>query len=379
MKKLYDYEIVKEGFKKNDLTLLSLKEEYKNCNTRLLCVDNNGYLGYMTYYSLTIGQTFKPFSIRNSFGLKNLNLYFKNNGGKCIPLFDKMPTSKEKSKFKCECGNIFYANLDSMLNSNKNSCVACAIKNNTDKNRTDFNELKKFLSDKGYKLLQNFYINNKSPLEVEDECGYRGFVIYNKLKSRNILMNKFNLRINEKYFIYNLNLYCKINNIDTRAIKICKKLDMNSTLIQFKCGCGNIFYTTKGKFIGAVEKQRCDVCTKRMSSYELKIKNWLDKYKINYICQKKYVDCKNKNSLPFDFYLKKYGILIEADGEGHFFPACYNGISKQNAIKRFKMTKNNDSIKNKYCIKNNITLIRIPYYEFKNGNYIKILKDKLLK
>ena len=52
---------------------------------------------------------------------------------------------------------------------------------------------------------------------------------------------------------------------------------------------------------------------------------------------------------------------------------------RENAIKTFNSTKKDDKIKNEYCKKNNIKLIRIPYYDFKNNKYKKILYDNIIK
>ena len=42
------------------------------------------------------------------------------------------------------------------------------------------------------------------------------------------------------------------------------------------------------------------------------------------------------------------------------------------------MTKTRDTIKNNYCLEKEIKLIRIPYWDFDNGNYIHILNQSIL-
>jgi hypothetical protein len=64
------------------------------------------------------------------------------------------------------------------------------------------------------------------------------------------------------------------------------------------------------------------------------------------------------NHLPFDFYLPKKNICIEFDGVQHFKDSIYDK-NGENLITR----KIRDNIKNEYCIKNNILLIRIKYNE----------------
>jgi hypothetical protein len=81
-----------------------------------------------------------------------------------------------------------------------------------------------------------------------------------------------------------------------------------------------------------------------------------------------------KQKLLFDFYLPEHNILIEYDGEQHFKPKSFYRCSIETAKKSFNELKRNDIIKNEYCKKNNITLIRIPY-TIKNIN--KYLLNKL--
>lgn len=61
-------------------------------------------------------------------------------------------------------------------------------------------------------------------------------------------------------------------------------------------------------------------------------------------------------------------LLIEYDGEGHY-------SEKPFGKKSFQRTQAHDKIKNEYCIKNKILLIRIPYWEFDN---IESILDNIL-
>jgi hypothetical protein len=111
----------------------------------------------------------------------------------------------------------------------------------------------------------------------------------------------------------------------------------------------------------------CPDCN--ISKGELKIKEILDKKNINYEFQKSFDNCKNYNNkkFKFDFYLPKQNILIEYDGKHHFEPLKYFG-----GLDSFKIIKEYDSIKNDYAKNNNIKLIRIPYYKYKNINKLLI-------
>ena len=68
---------------------------------------------------------------------------------------------------------------------------------------------------------------------------------------------------------------------------------------------------------------RCPLCAN--SKGENFIAEWLKNRSIKFIIQYVFDDCKNFNSLPFDFYLPDYNLLIEYDGEQHFEPVDFAG------------------------------------------------------
>ena len=71
--------------------------------------------------------------------------------------------------------------------------------------------------------------------------------------------------------------------------------------------------------------------------------------------------------LPFDFYLPKYNICIEYDGQQHYKIDCFN-----NTLLDLMNLRYRDDIKTNYCQQNNIKLIRIPYWDFDNIESILI-------
>jgi len=122
-------------------------------------------------------------------------------------------------------------------------------------------------------------------------------------------------------------------------------------------------------------KTGCPKC----SSYhnENVLHSILDKWDYKYELQKRFKECRDKLSLPFDVYLTDLNILIEYDGEQHYIPIRRGGMTERDAQNQLEITKFHDEIKNKYCIQNNIPLIRIPYWERNNMEYF--LSNGLLK
>lgn len=76
--------------------------------------------------------------------------------------------------------------------------------------------------------------------------------------------------------------------------------------------------------------------------------------------QVKFIDCKYKRCLPFDFgiYDDKNNLkgLIEYQGEQHYRPLKYFGGER-----KFSLTKQRDNIKKQYCEENKIPLLIVSY------------------
>lgn len=113
------------------------------------------------------------------------------------------------------------------------------------------------------------------------------------------------------------------------------------------------------------------------SNSENNVGKILDKFQLKYERQKRFDDCKDINTLPFDFYLNDYNVAIEYDGEQHYMPVNWNGkMSDEELNRAFELVQSHDKIKTEYCKEQNIQLIRIPYWE--KNNIECFLFDNLL-
>lgn len=122
--------------------------------------------------------------------------------------------------------------------------------------------------------------------------------------------------------------------------------------------------------------KRCPYCSNNFKG-ENKIMDFLRNNNIEFIPQYIYEECKYIQPMPFDFYLPKYNLCIEYDGEQHFKPISFGGsYTKEELEERFKIRKLKDEIKNTYCKEHNIDLLRIPYYDI--NKIEEILSTKLL-
>lgn len=103
----------------------------------------------------------------------------------------------------------------------------------------------------------------------------------------------------------------------------------------------------------------CSLCCEK-SKGEIKIRLFLTSNDIQFEREKRFKDCRDKYPLPFDFYIPQYNLCIEFDGIQHFNPSSfvYGNTSEKEKLENFEYIQRHDRIKNEYCKKNRITLLR---------------------
>jgi hypothetical protein len=150
------------------------------------------------------------------------------------------------------------------------------------------------------------------------------------------------------------------------------------TKIKFEClVCNNIWESRPNCLINTSKNtpfgQGCPACngSKSQKHVENIIKNTvkcdtLQTYKHFYFNDRKYIP---------DFYLeiKNKKIIIEYNGQQHYYPVRFAGISKYKSEKNLIKQQKRDEELRQYCKENNIFLLEIPYY-WKENKIIKELK-----
>jgi very-short-patch-repair endonuclease len=150
----------------------------------------------------------------------------------------------------------------------------------------------------------------------------------------------------EEFIIKSVNKHGNLYNYDNVIYKGAKKN------VDILCKKHGLFSQSPTKHLSG---NGCPTC--KLSKGEHSIMIYLDSNKIDYISQYR---IKGFN-LIFDFYLPDYNLCIEYDGLQHFKPVNYFG-----GIDAFNLQIKNDSLKNKYCLENQIKLLRIKYTDFSN-------------
>lgn len=85
---------------------------------------------------------------------------------------------------------------------------------------------------------------------------------------------------------------------------------------------------------------------------------WLNDNNVDYIKEKRFENCRDNKTLPFDFYLPNYNVAIEFQGKQHYESIDYFGGQEH-----LSYIQKHDKIKSEYCKQNNIRLLCIKYDE----------------
>ena len=229
-------------------------------------------------------------------------------------------------------------------------------------------EVKEIFKKENYTLLSDKYEGNLKKMEIECDKGHKYLASLSLfLTGKRCPYCKGNAKHN----------YVEIKNaIEKDGYKLLSK-EYNGAYSKLTVRClkGHEYEVTWHNF---QKGRRCPACNNNYKG-EKAIADVLEDIGIDFIRQYslKELYYKNKKAkLSFDFYIPSLNIAIEYDGEQHFKPIDFAGKGEEWAISQFELTKVRDNIKDEYCTKNNIELIRIPYLEFKNIE--KILTHKIL-
>lgn len=133
----------------------------------------------------------------------------------------------------------------------------------------------------------------------------------------------------------------------------------NETKIKIRHNvCKNEYLVAPKNFL-RTNGNRCPYCNRiNKESKAIKlIKNYLKTNNIKFIEEKRFKTCKDINTLPFDFYLPDYDLLIEYDGKQHYVIDNNSFFNED----YYNICHKHDEIKNNWCKDNNKDLLRIKY------------------
>lgn len=268
-----------------------------------------------------------------------------------------------KCKCSCEDNTICYKSSKGLKAGTTKSC-GC-LKKELDSNKIISDDLinKRFGRLVAIKLSDERTIGGRSMWLCKCDCGKTKSISRNSL----ITGNTISCGCLTAERVRNLNFKNLINQNFGKLVVIEETSERryNSVVWKCRCSCKNetiIKATTNCLVAGNV--QSCGCITHSIG--ETNIKNILEQNNIEYKTQKTFPELKSKRNrlLSFDFEAKNDNLkyLIEFDGEQHNSYQPYF----HNTYEDFLEAQERDMIKNQYCLKNSISLIRIPYWERDN-------------
>lgn len=350
---------------------LLLLEKYKGSKYKHLCRDRDGYEYALSLDSVKDKRTkgFQKYSKFNSRTIYNLKLFIKENNLKCILLEndDRIVTEKDKLRFKCwRCGKEYLLCYNHLLSYKKETCNQCSYDMYGETNKYPMEYYEQELDKIGYKMIKDAPQSYRQ-VHIYDENGYKYRATFPNLKngSTPIKFHKQN-----PYTIENMKLYIKDNDIPAILIEDnnMKHFDVRTHYLRFSCvECGKEYKATWEQIIFR-HRYRCEYCSKIQSKYEYFVEQYLLEKNVKFIKQKRYSDCKNIRSLPFDFYLQDYNYIIEVQGYQHY----YENVVFHETLEHRKAI---DKIKEDYCRDNDIEFVAIPFWHIVNNHSVKRYKE----
>lgn len=339
--------------------------------------DDEGYRYEYEKQSKSFGKSLEHFkwNKKNPYKAYNMRLLASRKQKGCVIVSsdeELINSSNVKIKFICPmCKNIYEKKWCHWIaqENNKHFCSKCSVKIRAKNDTYDYKKLYELYANQGLQLLASYedYLSggqSYARLCCMDKEGYKYAINLNSLRSIKTLERKF-IKSNP-YSIENLQKFCDESNIQLTIIKWLEKEKRNKVLV--KCVCGNYFETEPYKITSFIQ-YRCSICSHKESSYEERVRKWLENNDIPFIKEYGFCGCKDKRILPFDFKCDFDGkiFLIEVDGSQHYYEQnWFNNISLEER-------KRKDEIKSNFCKENNYILIRLPFWDFNNNTYINKL------
>ena len=275
-----------------------------------------------------------------------------------------------KLEISCKCGKPMNISFEA-FKKGSGMCHDCFREENPFHLKYKIEDVKAYIeNNSNAKLISSEYVGCFSHLIIECECGEKYPCSFAHVKQQaKIQCPKCSSKeISDKNRLSFKDIENKIKRVyedeySLVSIDNYKNFKKGCIIVKHNT-CGNTYPTLLHTLV--TRHRKCPICERSESLGVKKICIWLDSQNIEYIKEYKFEACFHIRRLPFDIYIPSINLCIEYDGQQHFEP-----IKKFGGVENFKLIKTRDEIKNRYCIDNDVNLLRIKY-----TNY-KILEDVL--
>ena len=352
-------EKVKQELEKRNYKLVDLIKD--GDSRQIIFLDIKGYKYKTSWENFKSSKNFKQVTYSNPFSTENIELFLKLNNIPIKLVSTEFSNVLDKIEFKMQCGHNYEISWHGLSKLKSYDCPECARIKYGVKRRISYDKVEKLFDKNNLRIIGKYELVN-IPVDCIDKEGYKGKIAYDNLKQGK---DFYRFSSNNSYTIENIKNWIRLNNLSISVISQGYKNDKEK--MEWRCKCGNHFYKS-WENIHSKKGLSCEKCFNKSKNEEICM-ILLEEKNISFLREYKFEDCRYQRPLPFDFYLPKYNCCIEIDGEQHYSPTKFKGINENKAIKSFELQKKKDKIKDEYCIKNNIKLLRIPYWDFKKDEY----------
>ena len=237
----------------------------------------------------------------------------------------------------------------------------CICSNHTkgSNKRVSYTEVKNFIEQYGCKLLSTEYVNTCTDLLIQCSCGNTFYRTFANFKSgshtcrnctNNRLRNMFRTPQDEVYeYVKSIGLSCLSDYVNSNEP------------LTLLCSEGHKF---KRSYSVLKSSHECPICKGSVGLQQ--VIEWLSSHNIEFESEISFPNLLGMGGKPLHFDLgvrdiNNNYVLIEYDGEFHFSPS---------QSESYEIIRVHDSIKNIYCFKNNIKLIRIPFFKLNSLDFL---------
>jgi hypothetical protein len=256
------------------------------------------------------------------------------------------------------CGYEWNAYIHNIIRGN--GCPQCSF----DKKRLSLDEVKNRFKKAGFELLGE-YTNNRTPALVKHLNCNRIWKavplhIFRGKGCRPCSINDQRLpneMVKEKLYHLGYEMLGEYKNVNTPILLkhiICGN-EWSPVISNIFAGCG------------------CPQCARSVN--EKLTGKLLQSAGFNFEAQKK-IQIERKK-IRVDYYLAEINIIIEYNGGQHYNPVCFNGISQEEAERKFIKQQLRDQLLSQYCIDNNIIIIWIDGRKYR-GTKLKIFMEEII-
>lgn len=293
---------------------------------------------------------------------------FNDTGNKNIELLSEYVDSHTKIKCKCKvCGHNWETTPDALVQGS--GCRKCADKQlSISKSRNHEEYIWEVHNINPNIDVIGKYVNARKPILHKCKiCNHEWMCSPENILQKHGCKKCASKRISESFTKTNEQFIAELKEINNDIVLL-EEYSGSTTKLTCKCNkCNTEWLAIPSTLLKGAGCPKCN-----SSRGEKRINNYLNNNGLVFISQMKYKGLTGLKGgqLSYDFYLPKYNLLIEFQGEQHEHAKSYFG-----GIKQFEKQQEHDKRKRDYAKQNNINLLEIWYYDI--DNIEEILKQTI--